>query len=427
MRIAAISDIAEATGFGRVMRQLALRWIEAGADMRIVGINWRGAAVEIASLIEKRRDADEIRAAYQILLDDPVIQRTVPAAVRSGDPMGNDMTAPLVDGELTADWKPDVLLIVADPRAMLERLLTDRGACGRVRTFNYVPIEGSNLTPAWRNMWGIASPVAMSDFGARELGALLGRNDVPVIRHGISDTFYRVTPERPGLTADGTEITSRDEAKRLLGWEGRTVILRTDRHVPRKAYPAFVDAIRPIIAAHPEVLVVIHCAPLDEGGVLPELLAGLPGAYNPSGSLLGWKHSQVLLTSAHDTFRGFTDRQLNLLYNAADLYVSPTQAEGFGLTLAEAAACGVPVITTDFAAGPEAIGPGGVLVPPAAIVGTSHSHRWAIPDVPAFSAAIEALIGDPAERARLGALGEAHARQFDWDSAALQFLRLFES
>src|SRR3990167_3935755 len=327
MKIGVISDVAS-TGFGRVARELALRWIESGADLRIVGINWRGAAHEIASLIERHKDADSIRDAYQILLDDPVIARTVPAAVASGDAMGNDMTATLVDGQLTQGWKPDVLLVIADPRAMLERLMTDHGACSRVRTFNYVPIEGTDLTPAWRSMWGIVSPVAMSDFGARQLGTLLGRTDVPVIRHGISDAFYRVTPERPGLTAKGDQITTKDEAKALLGWAGKTVILRTDRHVPRKAYPAFIDAIRPIIAAHPEVLVVIHCAPMDEGGILPELLAGLPGAYNPTGSTLGWKHSQVLLTSAHDTFRGFTDRQLNLLYNAADIYASPTQAEG---------------------------------------------------------------------------------------------------
>src|SRR3990167_3867161 len=136
MNIGVISDVAS-TGFGRVARELALRWIEAGADLRVVGINWRGTAHEIATLIERRKDAGEVRNAYQILLDDPVILRTVPASVASGDPMGNDMTAPLVDGELTQGWKPDVLLVVADPRAMMERLMTDHGACSRVRTFNY--------------------------------------------------------------------------------------------------------------------------------------------------------------------------------------------------------------------------------------------------------------------------------------------------
>lgn len=425
MRLGLISDVATGTGFGRVARELARRWIEAGADMRIVGINWFGPAREIERLIAERKDAQEVAAAYQAILDDPVMQRTVPASLH-GDPMGNNLTAAFVDGEMTSDWRPERLVVIADPRAMLERLMTDGGAFGRTQGYNYTPIEGSGLTPFWRPMWDMVRPVAMSAFGARQIGELMGR-PVPVVRHGISDAFHRVSPEHPGVTSHGVEVTSREQAREILGWTDRTVILRTDRNVPRKDYPAFFAAIRPVIAEHPEVLVIIHCSPIDEGGVLTEHIAALPGAWNPGTSALGWRHSQVHLTSAHDTFRGLTDKQLNLLYNAADIYASPTMAEGFGLTLAEAAAAGCAVVTTDFAAGPEAVGPGAVLVPPARIVGNVHAHSWSIVDVPAFTAALERLVTDPAERARLGALGAAHVRRFDWDVAALEFLRILDT
>lgn len=425
MRLGLISDVAEATGFGRVAREMARRWIEAGCDMRIVGINWYGPSREVSRLIEQRKEPAEVAALYERLVNDPVLERTVPASL-SGDPMGNDLTAPFINGDMTAGWRPDKLVVIADPRAMLERLVTDQGALQRTQAYNYVPIEGSGLTPFWRPMWDIVKPVAMSDFGAREIGTLMGR-DVPMVRHGISPAFHRVTPENPGLTSKGVVVTSREQARELLDWTDKTVILRTDRNVPRKDYPAFFAAIRPIIAEHPEVLVVLHCAPVDEGGVLTELIASLPGSWNQGTSALGWKHSQVILTSAHDTYRGLSDDQLNLLYNAADIYASPTMAEGFGLTIAEAAACGVPVVTTDFAAGPEAVGPGALLVPPARLTGNVHGHRWSVVDVPLFTAALERLVCDPAERVRLGRLGEAHVKRFDWDAAAVEFLRVLEA
>ncbi len=425
MRLGLISDVASGTGFGRVARELSKRWLEAGCDMRIIGINWRGMAKEMQVLVDGRADPDDVREGYRLLLEDEVLSRTVAASL-GGDPMGNDLTAPFINGDMTRDWRPDKLVVIADPRAMLERIMSDQGSLQRTQAYNYCPIEGAGLTPFWRTMWEMVRPVAMSEFGARQVGDLMGRK-VPVVRHGISDSFHRVSPEHPGMTSKGVEVTSREQAREILGWTDKTVILRTDRNVPRKDYPAFFAAITPIIDAHPEVLVIIHCSPIDEGGVLTEHIAALPGAWNPGTSALGWRHSQVQLTSAHDTFKGLTDNQLNILYNAADIYASPTMAEGFGLTLAEAAATGCAVVTTDFAAGPEAVGPGAVLVPPARIVGNIHAHTWSIVDVPAFTEALERLVCDPAERERLGRLGEQHVKRFDWDIAALEFLRVLDS
>lgn len=426
MRLGLISDVALGTGFGRVAHELTRRWLEAGVDMRIVGINYRGPVGEVQSLMAKREDPDKVAAAYRAVLEDPVFDRTVPANV-GGDPMGNDLTAPFVDGQMTNGWRPERVVVIADPRAMLDRMVQDQGALRRVRAYNYVPIEGSGLTPFWRPMWDTVAPVAMSDFGAREIGRVMGRNDVPVIRHGISDAFHPLTPETPSVTSKGVTVTSREQARELLQWTDRTVILRTDRNVPRKDYPAFFAAITPIIAEHPEVLVVIHCSPIDEGGVLHEWMANLPGAWNPGTSALGWRHGQVHLTAAHDTYKGLTDDQLNILYAAADIYASPTMAEGFGLTLAEAAAAGTAVITTDFAAGPEAVGPGALLVKPAAYVGTSHGHSWSIVDVPEFTRALDFLVRNPSKRAELGAAGAKHVKRLDWDAAAVEFLRVLEA
>lgn len=421
MNIGLISDLAD-TGFGRVGRELGKRWLAAGHDLRILGINFEGREGAAADAVRRKKSPADVAAAMTAVDEDPVLSRAIPASA-GGDGMGFNLTAPFVRGQLTDGWKPERLFVLADPQAAIQRFMLDEGVSGTLPTYNYAPIEGSGLSPFWRRLWEVVEPIAMSDFGGREIGLCLGRDDIPVVPHGISSSFYRVTPKHPAVSK-GKKLRSKADCKKALGWEGRTVILRTDRNVPRKDYPAFFAAIRPIIAAHPEVLVVVHCSPVDEGGAIAEWLADLPGSYDLGA---GWKHSQVVLTRGHDTFKGISDEQLNVLYNAADIYASPSWAEGFGLTLAEAARCGTPVVTTDFAAGPEAIGPGGICIPPARLMASMHGHHWSLVDVPLFTEALERLVTSPDLRAELGGLAETHSAKFDWDAAALSMLRIMET
>ena len=59
-----------------------------------------------------------------------------------------------------------------------------------------------------------------------------------------------------------------------------------------------------------------------------------------------------------------SDEELADLYSAAWLYVHPSLYEGFGLPVVEAQACGTPVVASNAASLPEALGDGGVLVDP---------------------------------------------------------------
>lgn len=429
MRVLLTGDVAH-TGFGRVTRELAAGLMAIGHEVRVIGINHRGYAGEFAGIVRSQKAslADRFRAAGEELASDPLLNVMIPAA-ELGDAMGHNLTGPALRGELEQwpGWIPEAQIVVADPKAMFERLSRDGGAIGHahnhgVRTLNYVPIEGRGLPPSSRVIWGLVEPVAMSEFGAEQLGTLLGR-EVPVAYHGVSDAFRPISATDPG-SWKGRAIGSKDAAKEAIGLPGRTIILRTDRYIFRKNYPAFFRVIRPVLADHPDVTAVIHTVLSDDEGRgdIRESLSREPGAV-PVGPV-DWAHPQITLTRMHDSFRGLTDAELRVLYNAADVYVSPTMAEGFGLCQAESLACGVPVVTTDYSAVPEVVGPGGVLVPPAYYLTNAYAHEWALVDEPAMTAGIERLIAKPALRRELGNLGRRHVARFTWSRTVEVFDRL---
>jgi len=98
------------------------------------------------------------------------------------------------------------------------------------------------------------------------------------------------------------------------------------------------------------------------------------------------------------------------LYQAADLYVTPSYYEGFGLTALEAMACGVPTIAANRTSFPEVIGDGGLLVEV---------------DDEALVAAMELVFVNPAVANDLRQRGLARAAQFSWRRTAAQTLDVY--
>lgn len=103
------------------------------------------------------------------------------------------------------------------------------------------------------------------------------------------------------------------------------------------------------------------------------------------------------------------------LFSTADCYVSLHRSEGFGLTIAEAMAHGLPVIATDYSGSAEVLPPAAGWLIPASLVKVGPGNppypadaRWADPDLDAAAAAMRAVFTNPREAARRGAAGRAH-------------------
>lgn len=395
-RILFLGDLA-GTGFGTVTMDLGRALLARGEDVRFLSLNEKPGA-----------------------LPEPFASRTALMGAPDGwlglaDPEQTQARlAGMFTGSLFEDgWTPDAGIIIGDVVALKlspVRSLIPEG----FPVFHYCPIEGVGLPPRWAEVWRATRPVAMSEFGAEEIAKLTGSRP-PVVYHGVDTHVFRPISAIAPLRLGGAMLRSRDDARRFFGGDpSRTWLLRTDRNMPRKRYNALLRSLFPVFARNDQIDLVIHCLTADQGGDLADELSKYPA----------WFQARVLLTGFHDRMGGASREVLVALYNAADVYVS-NAAEGFGLCIAEALACGTPAVGVGYSAVPEVIGPAGVTVPEGGLVDNEYNHFWWAADEQAFGLAVEDLATHPLRRQHLGQKGPDHIRKnFRWDTAAQQFSEL---
>ena len=163
--------------------------------------------------------------------------------------------------------------------------------------------------------------------------------------------------------------------------------------IPRKGHRYLLAALPALLARHPRLKVLIF----GQGPLEAELRAEVEAA-----GLAGAVH-----------FTGFR-HDLPRWLGGLDLLVHPADMEGLGVSLLQASAAAVPIVTSRAGGLPEAVQDGvtGILCPPG--------------DVAALGAAIDRLAGDPALRARYGAAGRARIlAEFSIDAMVDGNLRIY--
>lgn len=104
--------------------------------------------------------------------------------------------------------------------------------------------------------------------------------------------------------------------------------------------------------------------------------------------------------------------ELPYVYNGATLFISPSSYEGFGMTLAEAMASGVPIISANNSAIPEVVGDAALLlnnITPSEI-----------------AKAMKELLKNEKLREGLIAKGLQQVKKFSWKSHALKLIEIYE-
>lgn len=201
-------------------------------------------------------------------------------------------------------------------------------------------------------------------------------------------------------------------------------------------YCGVSDRFRPVPASQLDAFRARHELPAEFllyiGTIEPRKnLAGLVKAYaayrrqvaEPMPLILGggrgWKDQEVfnlverLDLKEHVRFPGYIPGDdLASWYSAATAFIYPSRYEGFGLPVAEAMACGTPVITSAVSSLPEVVGETGLLVDP--------------DDEAALAAAITRLASDSDLRRTLSLAGQERAARFRWERMAAETAALYE-
>jgi glycosyltransferase involved in cell wall biosynthesis len=123
------------------------------------------------------------------------------------------------------------------------------------------------------------------------------------------------------------------EATRLLGPLGAPELLHVGSNIPRKRVDVLLDVFAKVRESIPEARLV------KVGGALPPELASSAERLGIIGSIATLPPFSPTSTRDRDT--------LAAVYRRAVLVLQPSDAEGFGLPVAEAMACGAPVLASD--------------------------------------------------------------------------------
>jgi glycosyltransferase involved in cell wall biosynthesis len=188
-------------------------------------------------------------------------------------------------------------------------------------------------------------------------------------------------------------VTPEPELRRRLDLGERPLVLSLSAKRPHKNLAGLIDALARIAAGHRPVVV-------------------LPGYTTPHEAELRERARAAGIADSVRFCGWLPEPDVEGLLAAATAFVFPSFYEGFGLPVLEAMARGVPVACADRSSLPEVAGDAALLFDPG--------------DPGAIAAAIERLLGDPAERARLVAAGRARAAEFTWDRTARATLASYE-
>ena len=228
--------------------------------------------------------------------------------------------------------------------------------------------------------------------------------------HGAA--WHRVMIGRACAIADAIVVPTQAVADGLaqvgLHPRGRVEVIGAGVSVRPRTDPEALAR----LALPPEYLLVVGTLEPRKGlDVLLDALAELPGRHLAVVGQPGWGGTDVTAEAARRSLADrvhvlgrLSDDDLAVVLTAAAVVVLPSRAEGFGLPLLEAMACGVPVVHSSVPALDEVAGGAAIGVP--------------VGDPVALAQAVGMVLQDEALADRLRRAGITRARNYSWRNVA---------
>ncbi|MFA6239607.1 MAG: glycosyltransferase family 1 protein [Candidatus Hydrogenedentales bacterium] len=316
------------------------------------------------------------------------------------------------------------------------------GTAGRESAF-HLTARMSQARRIWFDQMGIQAQAMKGKFDLihypANFGALLRRMPSVLTVHDLTflrdpswykaerATYYRIAIRRSVRNARRIIAVSQATANDLTNMLGVPAerIDVVHNGVDPRFKPIGEQGRREVSAkyalADPYVLFVGTIEPRKNLPRLVEAWSSVAGNAGPSlviAGRQGWKTEAVresVARSPHGKrvrFLGHVPPEdLPALMSGAAVFAYPSLYEGFGIPVAEAMACGTPVLTSNVSSLPEVAGDAAVLVDPE--------------DTIAIASGLERLLSSESLRSDLRGRGLRRANQLSWDKAARQTLETY--
>ncbi len=385
MKILALSDAGCYTGFGTVAHEWYTRWVDAGNEVHVLALNYKG---------------DPWESNYKLY----------PAScINPHDFYGLSRIVELIN-----KVKPDAVFIINDLPVIndfiynnpydKERLLE------RQKIVMHVPIDAVGIPNHWKNPLNVGKVLVESEWGAKQL-----QDDrVEFVHLGVDHTkFFPVSKEKPiEVTVNGkfVVLTSKEEAKEMFGFGGKFVVLDINSNTTRKNHPDTLKAFKEFSLDKEDAILYIHSPKGGDGGDMMQMV-----------ERLGLK-GQVFF-SKNELPHEF----VNIVYNLSDVKLSTSIGEGFGLTDLEAISAGVPVIAQDFSATTEVVGDAGYLASPAFTWTSTRMVDFSYPNLGEMVGYLNKVYSfSEEEKETMKNTCINQSLKFSWDKGAKRILEIME-
>ena len=349
------------SGYGRVSNQVVKRLIKAGYDVLNHGYQTRGRK-------------HKVDGTFTML-----------------DCGGAEYGANVIPKYLE-EYKRDVYITLFDPW-----IFPDKMPFLGKPWIPYVPIDAEPVSSLVKDKLKYAyRVVCFSEFAAKELEKV-GIHSVN-IPHGVDTKVYKPLSAK-----------KKDALRKKFGSEEGSFVVGTvgANLWDRKDYPRMIRIFAEFNKKIPNSYLYIHASPDGESGRRFNLNE-LAKLYGVAGKVKSPRAGASKLT----------DEQMCDMYNTFDVYLSTSRAEGCGLPILEAQACGIPAIVPDNSAQPEWVKGHGWIVPCSdhiVVLTTPQHNKWYLIDIDEAVDALLLAYGDSDLREKYGRDSRKAMLKYDWD------------
>jgi len=195
-----------------------------------------------------------------------------------------------------------------------------------VTNIGYISIYGSPVPLSWKRVVkNLDLAVCYSEFGRMVLKEFMPFTSIDMIPLGVDTTMYR-------------PLDNRAETKKEMGVDNKFVVGCLARNQVRKRLDKLIEGFALFAMDKEDAALYLKTEAVSEHGY------DLPNLIQDHG--VGGK----VIIGEHRMGGGFSEREIVEILNGFDVYAQTAGAEGFGMPILEAMACGVPVIAPDYSA-----------------------------------------------------------------------------